>query len=152
MSSIIENRKKLSYRLLEGSIGSISIGFLIGMVILSFFVRSFVSVFLILYSFLWVLKFCLNTIYTIYTYKQLDRWEELDWPSFLKSIKNNPKQAALVLNKFKKKYDSKLDWSHKIEQDEKELLLLEGTKFDNPLGVYHITIFSIYNEPVVSPR
>jgi Glycosyl transferase family group 2 len=146
-SSISQDRKSRIYRNLEASIGLSAIVFLIVMLLLSFVSRSIVSVFLILYSFMWVLKFSLNAIYTIYTYNQARRWEEINWPRMLDLLGDKSDQAIQVLDEFKSKYRSKLDHVHKLEQDQVAIRAIQNTKFADPRKINHVSIFSIYNEP-----
>ena len=147
MKSIADARRTRSYRLLEGAIGYISISFLVIIVTLAFVNRPLVSIFLILYSFMWVLKFCLNALYTIYIYKQLYRWESLDWETFLDSIAHHRDQAVVILENLREQFQSKIDWSRQIDSDIARLKAVEGTKYENPQNVQHIAIFSVYNEP-----
>lgn len=147
MKQIAELRTLRVYKLLEATIGVSSISFLVIILLLSFFERNIVSVFLITYSFMWVLKFCLNALYTIYTYKQLHRWETLDWEVFLNTMSTQPKQAIEMLTALRDKFKSKIDWSRQINEDIQHIQTLQGTKYAHPQTVFHIAIFSVYNEP-----
>ncbi len=147
--SIQEDRKTWKYRLLEASIGLSSIIFISLVVSFSFFEssRNVVSIFLIIYSFLWVLKLSLNTSYTIYTYNQVRRWEKFNWVEFFSYFPNNTSQAKAKLQEFANKYKDKIDWKYKIENDIALLNKIENTKFQNIGEIYHVNIFSVYNEP-----
>jgi hypothetical protein len=147
-NSIQEDRKTFIYRFLEASIGLSSIGFLILLIVLSCFdeTRNLVSLFLIIYSFLWVLKLSLNASFTIYTYKQLRRWEKFDWIKFFNNLKNDFDGAISQMEKFRDRYSGKIDWEKKMDQDIQNLKSIQGTKYANLAGVYHVNIFSIYNE------
>jgi hypothetical protein len=148
-NSIQEARKTLIYRFLEASIGLTSIGFLILLVVLSIFdsTRSAVSIFLILYSLLWVLKLSLNTSFTLYSYKQLKRWEKFDWEKFITFTQTDWQKAVLQLENFKKIYKNSTDWQSRISSDISHMDIIKGSKFANFTGIYHVNIFSIYNEP-----
>ena len=82
MISILELRKKKFYRFLESFLAIISIGFLILLVILAWLNPTIYSILLIIYSFLWLLKFCLNVFYTIFSFKESNRWKTFDFTTF----------------------------------------------------------------------
>jgi hypothetical protein len=146
-TSILQNRKDPNYRYLESVIGVTSISFLLLIFVTAILSPAIASVFLIIYSFMWLLKYTLNVIYTIYIYKQLRRWEKLDWPKFFVMFdgKGNEKVHEF-LTRFGRKYKNKLDFEYKINEQKKALKNAEGTKFENPNDIYQSCIFSIYNE------
>lgn len=147
-NSIAEDRKKLSYRILEAALGLTTISFLGAMIILSIFNPILASILLIVYSFFWVLKYSLNSIYTIYTYKELRRWEKFNWDKIESLFAKKDFDAIdLALSHFQNKHNT-LDWVKKIKSDRAAIKKLKGTDFENPFGLYHIAIFSIYNESI----
>ncbi|MEM1312315.1 MAG: hypothetical protein AAGF07_02535 [Patescibacteria group bacterium] len=148
IKSIQEDRKTFVYRFLEASIGLTSIGFLASLVLFSIFdaTRSYVSIFLILYGLLWVLKLTLNTSYTVYSYKQLRRWESFDWDKFWTNTKRNWKSAVNQLESFKETYSKSGNWQLGMEKDLRGMKDIVGTKYADFAGIYQVNIFSIYNE------
>lgn len=147
MLSVSELRLTKFYRILEGLIGYVSLGCLVGIVLLTFWNPAYTAVFLIGFSLLWLLKYTLNVMYTLYSYKRLRRWETLDWPKFLQEIQDTPALATKRLSEFQQRYKDKLDWLSEIEAYKHGVRQLPNTKFARPLDFYHFTTFSIYNEP-----
>jgi hypothetical protein len=146
-STIIEDRKTFIYRFLEGVIGYFSLLFLLSIFILSIVNPVLASVFLIVYSFMWLLKYTLNVIYTLYTYIQLRRYEKIDWNYVFSQFKYNPKKAYNYLLEFGEKYHSKIDFHHKINEQVATLQSQTDSKYTDPNNIRHICIFSVYNEP-----
>lgn len=148
MTSIAQDRKTVKYRFLEGIIGYTSIIFMVLLVVLSFFeiTRIFVSLLLIVYSFFWILRLSLNANYTIYSYKQIIRWENFNWDKFYSFLPSSLPKAINQLSEFRDNYKNKIDWKDRIQADINVLQNIENTKFANFSSVYHINIFSVYNE------
>jgi hypothetical protein len=147
MDKISEYRKQKSYRLLESSIGTVSITSMILVIITTFINPTFGALFLIIFSFLWVLKYTLNVIYTLFSYIRLHRWEQLDWGNFLNILEDKPSTAIDILTKFQQKYSNKINWTSEIESYKKGIRKIQNTKFEKPTNIYQFTTFSIYNEP-----
>lgn len=145
-SSITENRKTFRYRFLEAFIGLFSLAFLLLLVILAFTQQAVFAVFIIIYSFLMVLKTSLHGIYTIYTYKNLIRWENLDWLNVNKVLTENFAKGKELLLQIQKKHENTLDWSHQLQQQIETYEQIKDTKYANFNGVTHFPLFSIYNE------
>ncbi|MBC7472381.1 MAG: hypothetical protein H7196_03940 [candidate division SR1 bacterium] len=146
VTSINEDRKTKKYRFLEGIIGYTSIGFLIILLITSIINPVLASVFLIVYSFMWLFKYTLNVIYTVYTYLQLRRWEALDWAKLFNYFNTDLSKAITLLNNFSHKYKNKIDLPRKIESQIRVIDESKNTKFANPNDIFQVCIFSIYNE------
>lgn len=146
ITSINEDRKTKKYRFLEGIIGYTSIGFLTLLLTTSVVNPVLASVFLIVYSFMWLFKYTLNVIYTVYTYLQLRRWEALDWTGLFSYFNTNTPKAIALLNNFSHKYKNKIDLPKKVESQIKIIEESKGTKFANPNNIFQVCIFSIYNE------
>lgn len=145
--SILEERKKPYYRLLESSLGIASYTFLFLIIILSFFKQEIVAVILILYSFLWILKFALSVNYTIYTYIQVRRWEKFDWDKFSQFLKKGNRNKVIAqLEELRDQYKGKIDWKSNLNYDITRWQEIEGTEYENPLSIKQVAIFSIYNE------
>jgi hypothetical protein len=148
MDTIASNRKKISYRFLEGLLGYITIAFLGILILLAFVNPTILSIFLIAYSFLMVFKTGLHGIYTIYTYKTLKRWDKLEWLKLISDLESNRPHAYITLEKLAEKYRNQLDWHQRLTNDIKQLKLNENTKFENPNKIVQIPLFAVYNESV----
>lgn len=146
MTKILDLRKKFVYRFLESFLGLVSISFLIILIILAIFAPVALAIFLIGYSFFMVLKVGLHGIYTIYTYKNLRRWETVNWKNLLLDMDKNPEKALDTLQKLKHKYDTKIEWESKLEADIKQFSLLQNTKYRSPNDVIHVPLFAVYDE------
>jgi hypothetical protein len=147
--SILEERKTIRYRILESALGTLSLSFLFLILFLSFVRRDVAAVILIVYSFLWVLKFALNSMYTIYTYLQLKRWESFKWNKFAKYLDNGQRdQVKGMIKEFRDTYKGKIDWYSKLNKDMENWIAISGSEYENPMEMYHVAIFSIYNESV----
>lgn len=139
-------RKTKSYRLLEAFLGSVSLLFLFFLVFTSIFSPTLVSIFLIIYSFFWLLRVTVICLFTIYSYKNLRRWESFDIPRLLESFSSNINTAKDKLFLIKKKYAKSLDWQSQIQKDITVLDSIKDTKFAKPYNLFQIPIFSVYNE------
>jgi hypothetical protein len=146
MTSIAEDRKTKKYRFLESLIGFTSIGFLLLLLLVSIVNPVLASLFLIVYSFMWLFKYTLNVIYTVYTYLQLRRWEDLNWPELFHYFNTDPSKAVTLLQDFSDKYKTKIDLPRKVAGQIALLDQNQGSKYANPNDIFHVCIFSIYNE------
>ncbi len=144
--SILAARKTLLYRLLESALGLSSLSFLTILIVLSIWWPAVAAVFLIVYSFFWLLRVTSICLYTIYSYKNLRRWESFAIPKLLASFDQSITQAKTELLAVQQKYAQSLDWSQHLQQDIAYLEQLANTKFRQPSQIIHIPIFSIYNE------
>ncbi len=144
--SILEARKKLIYRILESTLGISSLSFLTVLIALSIWWPTVAAVFLIVYSFFWLLRVTSICLYTIYSYKNLRRWESFDIPKLLASFDQDITQAKAELLAVQKKFARSLDWSEHLQRDIDYLTKLANTKFSRPNKIIHLPIFSIYNE------
>lgn len=170
MTSILKLRKNKTYRFLEGFLAMISIGFFIFLVILAAVNPTVYSIFLIIYSFLWLLKFCLNVFYTIFSFKESNRWQTFDFSVFFDKAQENNLQNSQqnspnletnrtyqiqdeslaqidYLQSFSYKFKT-IGWSQKIQKDLTVLtdLVNQNSKFQ-PKNIWHLPIFAVYNEP-----
>jgi predicted membrane protein len=144
--SILEARKKIYYRVLEGLIGGSSILFLLFLVILSIFSPTAAALFLILYSLTWFLKVTLTCIYTLFSFKMIRRYEDLDWRELLQGIEHNPEKAIEILDKAKELGPKSEDWQAKIKSDKKQILEIQNTKWSKISEFYNVIVFITYNE------
>lgn len=103
MTSILDLRKKKLYRFLESLLAIASISFLILLILLAWFNPIIYSIFLVIYSFLWLLKSCLNVFYTIFSFKESNRWQTFDFSHFFdildKEKENNSQNSVANLEK-----------------------------------------------------
>jgi len=146
VSSIVNNRKKLRYRFFESLLGLTSFGVLITLFLLAFFDPELMSILLIIYSFFMVVKVSLHGVYTIYTYKNLLRWESVDWLDLFQKIKTNSKTAKKTIQTLADNHNSTLDFAGKLKNDLEIFDQLQGTVFENPENILQIPLFSVYNE------
>ncbi len=144
--SVLESRKKRHYRFLEAFLGTCTIGFIFLIITTSFLFPVHTSVFLIVFSFMWLLRTSMIMIYTIYGYKNISRWNQLEWPSFVKQLTQNYEQGKKSLEKWREKYKGALDWEIKVETDLDEYEKIQGTKFAQIDKIYHAPVFAVYNE------
>jgi Ca2+/Na+ antiporter len=153
MPSILQLRKFKLYRFLEGFLAISSIGFLLLAVILAWISPTTFSICLIIYSFLWLLKFSLNVFYTIFSFKQNRRWQTFDFQPFFSqnstlSQNEQKKQALENLSKFSQKFQNQIGWQEKIQQDQQVFQQnVENESKFWPSNVFHLPIFAVYNEP-----
>lgn len=145
-TSIKEYRKRLSYRILESTLGFSTLLFFLILTLLAIFFPAFLAIFLIGYSFLTVLRTGLHAVYTIYTYQYLHRWEKLNWKLLLQEMEEDPEKALDTLHKFERKYKNKLDWHKKIQADMESYHKVQNTKFAKPGRIFHFPIFAVYDE------
>jgi hypothetical protein len=145
-TSISQDRQTFRYRFLEGLIGYASIAFLFSLVLMGVFAPVVLSIFIIIYSFLMVLKTSMHGIYTIYTYKNLRRWESVNWQETIKSLSKSQVDGLKVLTDLKQKHIDTLDWGYRLGQDITNFQSIQGSKYADFNGVLHIPIFAVYNE------
>ena len=151
MPSVLQLRKFKFYRFLEGFLAISSLSFLFLAVILAWISPTTFSICLIIYSFLWLLKFSLNVFYTIFSFKQNRRWQTFDFQPFFEQNSQNLEQKTQVLenlSKFSQKYQKQIGWQEKIQQDIQVLQQnVENESKFWPNNVFHLPIFAVYNEP-----
>jgi len=146
VESLNNLRKKRYYRFWEGFIGYASYSFLLFILLLSWFNPSGAAIFLIIYSFLWLLRAGLISIHTIYNYKNMTRWESVDWNLLSKYITNEPIMAVKYLQSLAVLHSKSLDWQQKIDEDILAYRQIIDTKYQNILGFFMAPIFATYNE------
>jgi hypothetical protein len=144
--SIANLRTKWWYRAFESLLGFTSLGFLLILIILVIVNPTILAIFLIIYSFLMVLKGGMHAIYSIYTYKMLLRWESVDWVKILDLMEKKPDEAESFIHDLGISYKSKIDWNSKIQDDLKIYKSIANTKFASPKEILQIPLFSIYDE------
>jgi Glycosyl transferase family group 2 len=145
----IENyRKDWKYRFLESFIGLSIFVFLLILLILVFVSPSIVAVFLIIYSFLMILRMALHLIYAIASFKKLSRWSKPDWQQIFKfyNSKPNSDEVKSELQKIAKTFPKNENWQNEIQNCIVVTEKNESTKFKNPNKIIHFPLFSIYDE------
>jgi len=146
--SILELRKTAKYRFLESLLGYSAVGFFLFVIALSVFSPAIASVFILVYSFMWLLRVALVVIYTIYSYKATKRWERIDWKTLLLELKNDPKKGLERLLDFQNLFKKTLDFADKVEEDIKVLQdeIDKQSPYSSPSNIWQFPIFSLYNE------
>jgi Glycosyl transferase family group 2 len=141
-------RKDWKYRLLEGFIGVSIFIFLLVLLILVFVSPAILAVFLIVYSFLMILRMALHLIYAIGSFKKLSRWSKPDWQEIFKFYNSNPNndKVTLELQNLAKKYPNNENWQSEIQKYIEISQKNKLTKFKNPNNIIHFPLFSIYDE------
>jgi hypothetical protein len=153
LEEIKDLRKKRIYRFLESIIGISTISFLIIVLLLSVSSQfslvgpTILSIFLIIYSFFWVLKFSLNLIHTIFTYQQTRRWENMDWNKFWLLYPTKKEEAFRLLENLRDKFKDRIGWAKDLNKEISYLKKNTTSKFTNINGIKHIAIFSVVKEP-----
>ncbi len=145
--SVVEYRKTARYRILESLLGILSISFICIIILLSFFNPTLASIILIVYSFMWLMKYTLNIIYTVYTFKRVKRWEDLNIENIVDLLKTDRKKAIKLIDDFAHLHKDKIEWFNQINDFKVELEKNGGTKFSSPENVKHVCNFAVYNEP-----
>jgi hypothetical protein len=144
-NSIALDRKTIIYRLLESSLALFSIGSIFIYILVVIIEPVWAAIFLISYGMLWTYKFFLNVLYTLYSFKQYNRWKNVDWDYLVKNF-NNYGKTYTYLQDLRDKYPDKIDWTQKIDNDIASYNQIQNTKFINIEDTYHVTIFATYNE------
>ncbi len=145
-TTISQDRQTFRYRVLEGLIGYVAISFLIVLILLGIFSPVLLAIFIIIYSFLMVLKTSMHGIYTIYTYKNLRRWESVNWVETLDGLSSGEEKGIKILESLRQKHINTLDWGHRLNEDIKNYKDIQNTKYAEFNGVFHVPIFAVYNE------
>jgi Glycosyl transferase family group 2 len=146
---LIENyRKDWRYRFLEAFIGLSVAGFLIILLVLVFVSPAFLAVFLIIYSFLMILRMALHLIYAISSFKKLSRWSTPNWIKLFDFYNSQPSIEKITeeLNILADRHPNNEIWQNEIRRFIITAKTIEGTKFGNPNNIIHFPLFSIYDE------
>ncbi len=141
-------RKDWRYRFLESFIGLSVAVFLVFLLILVFVSPSILAVFLIIYSFLMILRMTLHLIYAISSFKKLSRWSKPDWVNLFQFYNSKPtlEQINFKLNILASKHPKNENWQNEIRESTKLAKRNSGSKFENPNNIIHFPLFSIYDE------
>jgi hypothetical protein len=144
-TSIVEDRKRPFYRILESLLFVVSSGFLLSYILLSFISPTIASLFIIIYSALWLCKAFLNVIYTIYTYKQFNRYNQINWIEVIENFSNIDYMNQYFLD-LMVKYKNRLDFNQKIEIDINTYKQIQNSKYIEPKNIINVCVFATYNE------
>lgn len=143
--SIKELRTKNYYRWLEGSLAIATLSFFGFVVLLSFVNPYLITILIFCYSFIWLLKVTLICLHIIYGYKQLRRWQRVDWLELLKAFEKSKESGIGELQKVKN-FSKIKEWQNKIEQDIKAFQTETNNIYHKPYNIYQFPIFAVYNE------
>jgi hypothetical protein len=139
-------RKKPAYRLLESLLGISALGFIIGMVVLSLFAPQIAALFLILYSFAWLLRVTLIASYTLSSYQNVMRWQAIDATALIHTLSSGRAKGKEALIALHSKHLSRRNWNKTCASFLVEYEHIGHTKYEKIDEIYHIPIFSVYNE------
>ena len=145
LSTVNQDREHWQYRLLESSLFLGSVMFLLGFVAAAYFFPVGASLFLIIYSFLWLLKAFLNVIYTLYSYKQFNRWNLVNWEQLINNYHNSEKTNQILIDLMVEN-NNKLDFNTKLENDIEIYNSNLTTIFAEPKKIFNLAVFATYNE------
>jgi Glycosyl transferase family group 2 len=145
-TSLTELRKTPRYRFFESVLAISTIGFFVLIFLLSFFAPEIAAALILIYSFGWLLRITLINIYTLFTYKNLQRWKEVDSYHLLQLIAQSPKEGAAKLRAFSQKYQQQFHHAKDVDALIAQIDANVGTKFENPLNIWQMPIFAVYNE------
>ena len=145
LSTVNQDREHWQYRLLESSLFLGSVMFLLGFVAAAYFSPVGASLFLIIYSFLWLLKAFLNVIYTLYSYKQFNRWNLVNWEQLINNYHNSEKTNQILIDLMVEN-NNKLDFNTKLENDIEIYNSNLTTIFAEPKKIFNLAVFATYNE------
>jgi Glycosyl transferase family group 2 len=146
--TISNYRKDWRYRFLESFIGLSVCVFLCILLILAFTSPAIMAVFLIIYSFLMILRMALHLIYALSSFKKLSRWSKLKWQEIFQFYNSKPNinETIIQLQNIANNHSKNENWQSVIQKCIDTAKRNESTKFKNPNNIIHFTIFSIYDE------
>lgn len=145
-TSLTEKRKTLRYRLFESILALTTYGFFLLIFLLSFFAPQIAAAIILIYSFGWLLRIALINLYTIFTFKNLNRWKTIDAYRWLTLLGKNQKQVKREMSDFAKRYSNKLHHAEDLRRLLYQIDKNKGTKFEKPNEIWQLPIFAIYNE------
>ena len=144
---ITELRKKKYYRLYESLLAISAISFFVILILLSYFNPTLATMFILSFSFIWLLRVSLICLHTVYGFKQLNRWSLVNWKEFLESFEVSKDKALIEISKLKNLSNIK-EWHIRVDIDYNNFKSENKQEFLKPLGIYQTPIFAVYNEPV----
>lgn len=145
--SIQTLRSKIGYRFLESFLGLSAILFFLVLIISSIFAPAIAATIIILYSFAWLLRISLIATYTIISFQQVKRWQDLDSFDLIKKLaKADYEQGKKLLQNLRDKHKNKNMWRKTTENFICEWEKTSQNKFKKMDEFYHFPIFSVYNE------
>ena len=144
---INELRQKRWYRVLESLLGVTTIGAFIIIIIASIVAPVATALLVILYNLYWLFRLSLIFNYTIFTYKNLLRWESVNSWELVQNISSSVDSGIKKLLEIRNRDKGKIAWSDRINGHIAELESVRGTKYAKPADIFHFPIYSVYNEP-----
>jgi Glycosyl transferase family group 2 len=144
-STILQDRTTILYRFLESLLALSVIATITLFIIFSIFLPVIACLIIIIFGLIWVFKYLLITVYSIFTFIQFNRWKKINWQMLI----DNFHELDLTLDfltDLRNKHSKKSDWVNKINQDILARVNLEQTKFIYPKSVVQVCVFATYNE------
>ncbi len=145
--SIQELRTKKYYRFYEGLLAITALSFFSILVITSFTIPYYATIFILSFSFVWLLKVTLICLHTIYGFKQMNRWGEVNWDVLLNSFSISKDEALLQIENLKS-ISNIPEWKLRIQNDYNGFKEEKDIRFYKPLDIIQTPIFAVYNEPI----
>ncbi|MGL4758628.1 MAG: hypothetical protein ACRCXZ_04795, partial [Patescibacteria group bacterium] len=145
--SINELRKKRYYRFYESLLALSAILFFTFLIILSILSPSLATLFILCFSFVWLFRVTLICLHTLYGFKQMTRWNEVNWEELLASFQISKKVALQNIEKIKEISQIK-EWKQRVQIDHNAFENEKDARFYNPYSITQTPIFAVYNEPV----
>jgi len=141
-----ELRKNPAYRFLESLLGISAVFFIILMIVTSFFAPEIAALFLILYSFAWLLRVTIIASYTLSSYANVMRWQKIDASALIQTLSQNYEQGVAALTTLRDQHKRRRSWNKTYTQFLTELPKNIGTVYEKIDDIYHLPVFSVYNE------
>jgi hypothetical protein len=143
--SIQNLRSKRYYRLLEGSLAILAIAFFVILIVASIWKPVWATVFIFAFSFAWLLRVTLICLHVLYGYKQLNRWNKIDWNFVLNKFDISLEEGLKEVDQFKSLGDNQ-EWKQRVQRDMDGYLSETDSRFLKPSQIYQLPIFAVYNE------
>lgn len=145
-TSLNDKRKTLRYRIFESVLAITTYGFFLVIFLLSFFAPHIAAAIILIYSFGWLLRIALINLYTIFTFKNLNRWKTVPAYSWISRLKTDTENVKKEMVEFKNKYAGKIHHAYDMNKLLTEVDKNKNTKFEDPNAIWQLPIFAIYNE------
>jgi Glycosyl transferase family group 2 len=145
--SIQELRTHRYYRLLEGTLAIVAISFFVILIFLSFFNPYLATIFIFCFAFAWLLRVTLICLHVLYGFKQLTRWEKVNWVDVLDAFKQSRTEGLKKVENIAMISNIK-EWKTRVYRDLEAMKNERELVFQNPNNIKHMPIFAVYNESV----
>jgi Glycosyl transferase family group 2 len=147
-TKLSELRKLPRYRFFESILALTTLGFFLFIFLISFFAPEIAAAVILIYMFGWLLRITLINIFTLFTFKNLQRWRTLHAYDLIQLIAKQPTKAIQQLQLFRDSFKGQLNHSKDVSALMDQITINIGTKFANPLDIWQLPIFAVYNEGV----